>query len=100
MTENTKTAASTTGKSRLSSAWTVSRPSPGHAKMVSVMTAPPRSWPVSSPARVTMGIAEFLRVCLPMTIRSASPLARAVSTNSSLRVSSTEERVSRAMRAA
>ena len=68
--------------------------------MVSVMTAPPRSWPVSSPARVTIGIAEFLSACLAMTTHSARPLARAVSTNSSLSVSSTEERVSRAMRAA
>ena len=47
-----------------------------------------------------MGIAEFLRVCLPMTTGSPRPLARAVSTYSSFKVSSTEERVMRAMRAA
>ena len=78
----------------------MSRPTPGHAKMVSVMTAPPRSWPVSSPARVTMGMAAFLSVCLPTTTSSASPFARAVRMKSSPRMSSTDERVRRAMRAA
>ncbi len=68
--------------------------------MVSVITAPPRSWPVSSPASVTIGMAEFLSVCLPITIHSESPFALAVSTYSSLSVSSTDERVSRAIRAA
>src|SRR5262249_34108274 len=78
--EMTKTAARTTGKSRLRSACTVRRPSPGHAKIVSVMTAPPRSWPISSPASVTIGIAELCSVCLATTRGSLRPLARAVST--------------------
>ena len=43
--EITKTAARTTGKSRLSSACTVSRPSPGHAKIVSVITETIFAWP-------------------------------------------------------
>ena len=77
----------------------MSRPSPGHAKIVSVMTAPPRSWPASSPASVTMGIAELRSVCLAMTRPSPSPLARAVVMYSSPRTSSTAERVSRATRA-
>ena len=94
------TAAITTGKSRLSSACTVRRPSPGQAKIVSVMTAPPRSWPASSPASVTIGIAELRSVCLPITRPSPSPLARAVLMNSSLSTSSMAERVSRATRAA
>ena len=93
------TAASTTGKSRLRSAWTVRRPRPGHAKIVSVITAPPMICPSSRPASVTIGIAELRSVCLPITRPSPSPLARAVRMYSSPRTSSTAERVRRVMRA-
>ena len=51
---------------------------PGHAKTVSVTTAPPRSVPNCSPVIVTIGIAAFLSVCLATTHVSATPLARAV----------------------
>ena len=87
------------GKSRFSSACTVSRPSPGHAKIVSVITAPPSTCPASSPASVTIGIAELRSVCLPITRASRRPFARAVRMYSSFRTSRTAERVSRAIRA-
>ena len=44
-------------------ACTESRPTPGHAKMVSVMTEPPSSVPSSIPTMVTIGIEAFLSAC-------------------------------------
>ena len=59
-------------------ACTLSRPTPGHAKIVSVMTEPPSSVPSSMPTIVTMGIAAFLSACFHTTGGSLTPLARAV----------------------
>ena len=53
---------------------------PGHAKMVSVTTAPPRSCANCSPSRVTIGIAAFLSAWPASTRTSLTPLARAVRT--------------------
>src|SRR4029077_3197187 len=80
ISETTRTTPCTTGKSRLKIASTTSRPMPGHAKMVSVTTAPPRSWANCSPSRVTIGIAAFLSACPASTRTSLTPLARAVRT--------------------
>src|SRR5229473_5121555 len=76
-----------------------SRPTPGHAKMVSVTTAPPRRKPYWSPTTVTTGISAFLRACLPTTLQGGTPLARAVVTYSRPSTSSMPERVSRLMMA-
>src|SRR5437763_1003250 len=76
-----------------------SRPMPGHAKTVSVTTAPPSSVPNCRPVIVTTGSAAFLSVCFITTAASGKPLARAVRTKSWRSTSSTAERVSRAMEA-
>ena len=47
-------------------------------KIDSVMIAPPSRPARSRPAAVTMGVRPARRACLPMTVRSGSPLARAV----------------------
>jgi hypothetical protein len=59
-------------------ACTDSRPTPDHAKMVSVITEPPRSVPSSIPTMVTIGIDAFLSACFHTTGASPTPLARAV----------------------
>jgi hypothetical protein len=59
-------------------ACTERRPTPGHAKMVSVMTEPPRRVPSSIPMMVTMGMEAFLSACFHTTGCSLTPLARAV----------------------
>ena len=59
---------------------TISRPTPGTANTVSVMTAPPSKRPNCSPVTVTSGSAAFFSACRPITSHSVSPLARAVRT--------------------
>src|SRR5499427_199210 len=68
----------TTGKSRKKMASTMSLPMPGHAKIDSVMTAPPRRAPICSPITVSTGMAALRRAWRKITLRSASPLARPV----------------------
>jgi len=50
---------------------------PGIAKIDSTMTLPPISPGSESPRIVTMGSMALRSACLPMTTRSARPLARA-----------------------
>ena len=76
----TITPASTTGKSFFRIASRIMVPTPGHAKTVSVMTAPPRSPPNWSPSTVTMGRSAFFSAWRAAIALSASPLARAVRT--------------------
>jgi hypothetical protein len=64
--------------SRLKMACTDSRPTPGQAKMVSVITDPPSKVPSSMPTMVTMGIEALRRACFHTTGGSLTPLARAV----------------------
>ena len=59
-------------------ACTLRRPTPGHAKIVSVMTEPPSSVPSSMPTIVTMGMAAFFSACFHTTGGLLTPLARAV----------------------
>jgi hypothetical protein len=67
---------------RLRSCWKMpassSRPRPGHAKMVSVTTAPPSSNTKSMAQMVARGIRAFRRPCSRITVRRGSPLARPV----------------------
>ena len=53
---------------------------PGHAKTVSVTTAPPSSVPTWRPRTVTMGIIAFLSACRKMTSRAGRPFDHAVRT--------------------
>ena len=53
-------------------------PSPGQLKTVSTMIAPESRYPICSPAIVTTGSTALRRACFQMTLRSGSPLARAV----------------------
>ena len=59
---------------------TASRPMPGQAKIVSVMTAPPSRWARSRPSTVTTGSRPLRRACRRSTSASFSPLALAVRT--------------------
>ena len=54
------------------------RPIPGHAKIVSVTTAPEKSPGSESATIVTTGINAFLRPWRAITVRRSSPLAAAV----------------------
>ena len=56
------------------------RPSPGTAKTVSVIIAPPRFRLNCNPATVTSGSAALVRAWRQMTNHSETPLARAVRT--------------------
>src|SRR5437773_1069856 len=51
-------------------AWTASWPIPGHAKTVSVTTAPPSNVPTWRPSTVTMGIRAFFRAWRQTTSRA------------------------------
>ena len=53
-------------------------PSPGHEKMVSVITEPLSSAAKSSAQSVTKGIRALRNACFQTTFRSESPFARAV----------------------
>ena len=75
---SSSTAHWTTGKSWLRIASTVSDATPGHAKTVSVTTAPPRSWPNWRPRMVMTGMQALRKACLATTTPSRTPLARAV----------------------
>src|SRR5207249_6672963 len=85
----------TTGKSWLRIDSTVSVATPGHAKTVSVMMAPPSSWPNCRPSTVMTGMQALRNACFTTTRPSASPLARAVLMNSMFMTSITPERTSR-----
>ena len=89
------TAHCTTGKSWLRMDSTVSVATPGQANTVSVMTAPPRSWPNWIPRTVMTGMHALRKACLTTTVRSATPLARAVVMNSMFIISITPERTRR-----
>src|SRR5262252_85551 len=56
----------------------VNRPKPCSPKVYSVTTAPPSSRPRSMPKMVTIGVSAARIPCLAITVRSDSPLARAV----------------------
>src|SRR5215475_7209657 len=70
----------TMGKSSWRMAPTMSRPTPGTANTVSVITAPPSSSPNWRPATVTRGRAALTRAWWQITSHSDTPLARAVRT--------------------
>ena len=55
-------------------------PIPCRANTVSVMTAPPRTFPKSNAASVVSGISALRKACRITTVRSVSPLDRAVRT--------------------
>src|SRR5262245_9928091 len=89
------TAHCTTGKSWFRMDSTVRVATPGQATTVSVMTAPPRSCPNWSPITVITGMHAFRNACLITTIRSDTPLARAVLMYSMFSTSITPERTRR-----
>ena len=66
------------GKSWFWIASTVNCPSPGSEKVVSVSIAPPSSSPRSMPKMVRSGVSAGRRPWRAITVRSRSPLARAV----------------------
>src|SRR3989442_376951 len=86
----------TTGKSRKKIASTTSLPIPGHAKIDSVITAPPSSVPICRPSTVSSGIVALRSAWRRTTRGSPSPLARPVRMYSWPRISSRLERVRRA----
>ena len=55
-------------------------PMPGTLKTCSTKNEPVPTAAKIGPISVTTGISAFFRTCLRMTLRSASPLARAVRT--------------------
>ena len=57
---------------------TKNRPIPGTRKIDSTKNEPVPTAANMGPSKVTTGMKAFLRTCLRMTGRSASPLARAV----------------------
>ena len=57
-----------------------SEPIPGTRKICSVTIAPPKIAGICSATSVTTGINALRTTCLMMTVRSPSPLARAVVT--------------------
>ena len=65
-------------KSNWPSALKNNRPIPGHAKIVSVMTAPAKRPGSESATTVTTGISAFLRPWRRMIVSLSSPLAAAV----------------------
>ena len=69
-----------TGMSRLEIASNASRPTPGHAKMLSVKTAPPSKRPVCKPTTVMIGTSAFRSAWRITIVRASSPFARAVRT--------------------
>jgi hypothetical protein len=69
-----------TGTSRVVTAPMATSPSPGTPKTCSTSTAPPSSAVICRPSTVTSGTLAFLSTCLPITIRSRRPFARAVRT--------------------
>ena len=60
----------------------ISRPTPGMANTVSVMTAPPTSEPVCSPSKVTVEIQALRSTWRPSTSRRGKPFATAKPTYS------------------
>ncbi len=67
-------------QSRSATANTSARPSPGTPKARSTATEPPRSAPKAVPDTVRMGSMALTSAWRHTTIRSRSPLARAVRT--------------------
>ena len=59
-------------------AWISSVPTPGQAKTFSVITAPESSAPNCSPTIVTTGSSALRSAWRAITVRSPTPLARAV----------------------
>ena len=55
-------------------------PMPGMRKICSVTMAPPNTAGICSATSVTTGISALRTTCLVITVRSASPLLRAVVT--------------------
>lgn len=78
MSATTSTQPFTSGMSRARIPCTISVPTPGHAKTVSVSTAPPSRYPAWTPMTVTIGTSAFLSAWRTTTRRSTSPFARAV----------------------
>jgi len=77
----------------------MSRPIPGHVNTASVTRAPPRSWPIWTPAMVTMGIRLLGSTWCQRTPSALCPLDLAMRTNGRPRFSSTSVRVIRAISA-
>ena len=68
---------------------------PGHENTISTTSAPFRN-PANSKSIDVMGAISALRsACLKMTVPCATPLARAIFTNSESSISSIDDRVSR-----
>ena len=84
------TTPSSTGMSRLDTAFTVSEPSPARPKTVSVTTAPPTSSPNSRPAMVIAGRSELRSTSRQKMRASLAPRARTTCTNGWARTSSME----------
>ena len=74
----TTTTPSTVGRSWVVAPLIASHPSPWMLNTVSVMIAPPTSRAMSSPKIVTIGVRLARSPCWRITLRSESPLARAV----------------------
>src|SRR5215831_5925585 len=89
------TAHCTTGKSWLRIDSTVSVATPGQANTVSVMIAPPRSWPNCRPSTVMTGMHALRNACFTTTRASLTPLARAVLMKSMFMTSITPDRTRR-----
>ncbi len=68
----------TTARSRLATATTSSRPTPGQENTLSTTTAPAISVPTMKPTIVTVGMAAFGSAWLVTTARQGTPLAEAV----------------------
>src|SRR5206468_2419346 len=68
----------TTARSRLATATTNSRPTPGHENTLSTTTAPAIRLPTMKPRMVTVGIAAFGSAWSVITRRHGTPLADAV----------------------
>ena len=68
----------TTARSRLLTATTSSRPTPGQENTLSTTTAPASRLPTIRPTTVTVGIAAFGSACARTTAGQGTPLACAI----------------------
>ena len=78
---------------------TISRPTPGTANTLSVITAPPSSAPTCKPTSVTVDGSALRSTCRNNTTRRDRPFERAKSTNSACSTSRTAARRLRMMTA-
>ena len=89
----TSTPASTTGTSRWEMLASMRRPTPGQAKIVSVMMEPPMSVPTWTPRKLRIGLNAFGSTCVSSTRVRDRPLDRAATAKFSPASSSTLARV-------